>query len=951
MNRNLFMATTVALGVLAGASTAVAQYDDVIECIDPTATNPQPYSTDYGAFTQYDDLIGVTVGLGGTVNFSKVCFPPNGITLHTAGRIGFWGGPRGSVQDTAYGGQPIDDWMLMTFGGISGVSGNYGYAVTERQDVGSTTRTRTPFGKNAIDEFFHGASDRYMVIGSTNDNIRITLRVDTLGDTNRLQWTLTNLGVATNIGLDFGQWVYVESNAIPGNLRTWPAIGLGSGSYFVDVPGFKPVTTDHRFARDTTDQTVNDPEFPTSPIPAYVNFGITQSHAYGLSIPLVATPAIPDQTAVDIIDIGKIGIGWLLGGNIGDDTPMPRYDFKSPKPLLGDTSFGTFGSYVQRWMQKPVNAGESRVINAYYRTTWGVSDYDKPYSAVIDTPKVVGVDPANPNSFSTNPMVVRVYIDNTRGFSTVDKAVPLNDVRVTLNLPQGMSDAADATHTKVKLVKTISRVNPQNMNFVDFQVFVDPTTYGIQQYTVQIAPNPGAVKTISGTINVASQPYLLVRNTANLVAAPWQFSSSNWNSILNTGTNPLVPDIDYQAYEWNAATQSYVVQSGPRRGFGTFLISNKDVGFKQLGGDPTTPPDLTQGADLISLKPGWNLIANPYNYSIPVGQLVGVSDADPRNSLSFEEMANSNIINSSLGYWDLNTQNYKFTQGNTDLLVPNRGYWIYVASPSNLTLSFPAVFTAFLPVQPDNPLGFKAQWQLQLTAKTSRVTDDQSFLGASANAGIALKGRAMKPPIAPTASAMSAAFLEKQGSKTISTAKSYQAKSNHQEWTWQVFTRTAGNVTVSWPVPKGLPTGTKLNITDLATNRTYDMSQVQTMTFIGRANSAHQFQIIADKDVLPTGPVLGTVTAQRTAAGSTAPFAIKYQLAYSANTTVRILRGTTEYFVVTKDLQETGGAKTVQWNLKDASGKTAPKGSYTVEVTAKNTGRDTETKTVFVFIY
>lgn len=949
MNRNLFMATTVALGVLAGASTAVAQYDDVIQCIDPTSTS-SPYSNDFNFISQYDDLMGITVGLAGTVNFSKVCFPPNGITLHTAGRIGFYGGPVGSVQDTAYGGQPIDNGLLMTFGGLTGVSGNYGYAVTERQDVGATTRTRTAFGKNAIDEYFSGASDRYFVVGSTNDNIRITLRVDTLGDTNRLQWTLSNQGVAANIGLDFGQWVYLES---PGNpIVSWPPGNpLGTGSNFVDVPGYKPVTTDHRFARDTTDQTVNDPEFPTSPIPANVNFGITQSHAYGLSIPLSATPAIPDQTPVDIIDIGKIGIGWLLGGNAGDDTPMPRYDFKSPKPLLGDTSFGTFGSYVQRWFQKPVAAGESRVINAYYRTTWGVSDYDRPYSAVVDTPKVVGVDPADPNVFTTNPMVVRVYIDNTRGFSTVDKAVALNDVRVTLNLPQGMSDAADTTHTKVKLVKTISRVMPQNMNFVDFQVYVDPTTYGLQQYTVKIEPNPGAVKTISGTINVASQPYLLVRNTANLVAAPWQFSSSNWNSILNTGTNPLVPDIDYQAYEWNASTQSYVVQSGPRRGFGTFLISNKDVGYKALGGNPSAPPDLTQGADLISLKPGWNLIANPYNYSIPVGQLVGVSDADPRNSLSFEEMANSNIINSSLAYWDLNTQSYKFTVGNTDLLIPNRGYWIYVSSPSNLTLSFPAVFAAFIPVQPDNPDQFTAQWQLQLTAKTSRVTDDQNFIGASANAGIALRGRAMKPPIAPTASAISASFVEKQGSKTIATAKSYQGQANHEEWTWQVLTRTAGNVTVSWPVPKGLPTGTKLTITDLATNRTYDMSQVQSMTYIGRSNSAHQFRIVADKDVLPPGPVLGTVTAQRTAAGSTAPFAIKYQLAYSANTTVRILRGTTEYRVVTKDLQETGGAKTVQWNLKDASGRTAPKGSYTVEVTAKNTGRTPETKTVFVFLY
>jgi len=331
--------------------------------------------------------------------------------------------------------------------------------------------------------------------------------------------------------------------------------------------------------------------------------------------------------------------------------------------------------------------------------------------------------------------------------------------------------------------------------------------------------------------------------------------------------------------------------------------------------------------------------------------LVGIAASDPRNSLSFEEMANSNIINPSLGYWDLNTQSYKFTEGTTDLLVPNRGYWVFVAIPADVTISFPPVFTPFLPVQPDNVSGFKSQWKLQLTAQTTRAKDDQNYIGSTADAGMALRGRVMKPPIAPLATAISASFVEKQGSKTLATAKSFQAKASHQEWKWQVFTRTASNVTVSWPIPKNLPKGTTLSITDLTTNRTYDMSQVQSMTFAGRSNSARQFQIVADKTVLPDGPVLGNISATRTTSGSTAPFAIKYDLAYSAITTVRILRSTTEVNVLSRDLQETGGSKTIQWNLKDASGNAAPKGTYTVEVTAKNTGRDTETKTVYVFVY
>lgn len=960
MNRNLTMATALAL-TLGAAGTANAQkvpygpFDDVWQCVDPTVTNPKPYSDNYNSFQYFDDLIGITVGIAGTVNFSKVCWPPNGITVGAAGRIGFYVGPLGSVQDTAYGGAPIDDWMLMTYGGPVGVGGNWGYGKSVRTAADGAT-TRTAFGQNAIDEYFYGASDRYFVIGTTNDNIRITLRVDVLGDANRLQWTFLNQGVSASIGFDFGQWVYLEN-------FQWAA-----SATFVDVPGLRPLTTDRRFSRTPDDPTHQDPEFPISTMPPYVNFGITRATAYGLNLPLQPTTAIPDLTPVDILDIGKIGDGWLLGPKTGDSRPMPAFDFKSPKPLLGDTSFieSDATSYVQRWLPLPVNQGATRVITAYYRSTWGVSDYDKPYSAVVDTPKVVGVQNANPDQFTPNPMVVRVYVDNTRGFSTVDQAIQLNDVRVTLNLPQGMSDAADATHTRVRMVRTINRVNPQTMNFVDFNVYVDPTLYGVQQYNVKIEPNPGIAKTLTGTINVASQPNLEVKAGANLVTAPWTFTGGNsWQSILSNpaDNHPLVPDLQYQAYEWNAAQQAYVLQTSPRRGFGTWLISTVDAtyektdpstnetithtGIKQLFSSPTTPNDLVSGADLILLRPGWNLIANPYNYSIPLGQIVGVSETDPRNSQTFQQLANSNIVNSALAYWDSNTQSYKFTSGFADLLVPNRGYWLYVSSASNLTISYPPVNTAFVPVQPDDPFPFMSQWSLRLTARNARGMDDQNLIGAASDAAMARKGSLLKPPVAPVSDAISGSFIE----NNRGFANAFKPDAKVQEWTWSVYTKKAGTTTISWPAQLNVPKKVNLTLIDTATNRSYDMRQVQSLSYVANTQSTHVFRIVADKTTLPTGPVLGTVTATRANSASTTPFQIKYNLAYEANTTVRVLQGSKVIATLRNNAAETGGDKLALWTLVDSSNKKVGKGSYTIEVSAANTGRSTETKTVYVFVY
>jgi len=961
MNRNFTKATIVGLTALAGVGSAMAQFElppDGLPEYCWVAANPLYGSPPVIWEFDWDDLFGVVIGVNGTVTYDTGCYNP-AFTQTLKGRIGFWGGRTGSVQDIAYGGSPIDDWLGITFGSYFGVAGNKGYAKTIRND--GTNDTRTLFGQN-IDTAYYGASDRYWVVEGTNDNIRIHLRGDVMGDTARLEWTLTNQGASASIGLDFGNTIDFFS----------PYIGAFVPCSFIEVPGYRPLLTDHRFARQ--------PNLASIPrqnaMPPYANFGITQSLAYGIQVPTMANSSIPDQTPVDILDIGKSG--FLLGLQTADDTPMPPYTANGV--ILEDTSI-TQAAFVQRWLPQTVNQNDSRVITAYYKTTWGVSDYAKPYSAVVDAPKVVAVQNNDPNVFNPNPMTIRVFVDNTRGFASVEKPIPLNDVRITLNLPQGMTDANNPTSNRI--VRTIDVVPPvtaknpldpfldkehHDLNYADFPVRVDPTLYGLQSYTVTIAPNPGPVKTLVGSINVASQPKLLIRDSANLVTAPWNFTDGSWATILGTGSDPLVINRDFQTFEWDAAQQAYVIQTSPKRGFGNWIISTRDVGFTTLGGNPRTPPDLANGAPLIVLKPGWNLIANPYNYSIPISQIVGVTATDPTESQTFADLANQNIIGSTLSYWDQNTQSYKFTGSFTDLLIPNRGYWLYVNSSQDVTLSFGPVYQAFIPPGTGGiekakrvaqrtitrPSAFSTphKWWVNLTVRTNKVLDKENFIGVAKNVADVPGSLVAKPPVAPVGSAVSAAVVQSNGQRNLLLAQSLRPDATSNTWNWQVFTRSAGSATIAWPNVDKVPTTVNLTLVDIAANKSMNMRQVSSYTFNGQANSAHQFRIVASTTPVYTGPVITSLTAERSGIGRTAPFTIKYQLGTTASTTIRVLNSSgQEMRIVAQNRQDAAGSNTASWDLHDAAGRTVKAGVYTIQVTSTATGRNPEVKTTTVFVY
>ena len=225
------------------------------------------------------------------------------------------------------------------------------------------------------------------------------------------------------------------------------------------------------------------------------------------------------------------------------------------------------------------------------------------------------------------------------------------------------------------------------------------------------------------------------------------------------------------------------------------------------------------GRPQIILQSGWNLIGNPYNYAVPVGQLVGVPESDNRNAYTWDQLSTQGYISGFLAYWDPTTQGYKVTSSDTDLIQPNTGYWLFVQSNQPVTLQYPAVLASFIPNLPDGALNpskvMKSSsdaapsspvWSLQLAARGSSMLDSQLAVGQATTTVTAKSLTIFKPLAAPIKNAISSAIVVTTGKSVTRLARALTPTAvKSQTWDWQVYTTAAGPVALTWPNMSTIP--------------------------------------------------------------------------------------------------------------------------------------------------
>jgi hypothetical protein len=767
-------------------------------CWDPQ--NDNPLSDDWGYNIVRNQLFEATMGGSGTVTWggqNGPCFAP-AVTGDVAGRIGFRIGTLGSRHST------FDDGMALTMG-FPTPTGSWSAASIIKGNA------QAFFGASGLSLFYPGASDRYMLAEGTENGVFVRCRIDLVGDAARINWTLVNTEADTqNLGLWFGQWV--EMITPTGQV----AGGFGKNPY-VFVPGRKPLRVESEIERAAD----------VSTYPDYVNFDFGQTNAYGLKVVLgpgganASTSGVADATQSDWFSFGEKL--FLTGGNNATSFPnLPPKDFFVDSP-----------AYLVQYDPVPVATQDSRTIIQYFRSTWSAANYVKPYAVIVDAPKLIASDPNGLNKLAPNPFVVRVYVDNIRGYSTIDQEVTLNEVKVKLTFAAGSGlKFAPGQNSQV----TIDRILPRGIGFADFRVQSDGKTIGPVIVNAVVSPTPGPVKTVPATIILAGTPRLGLKPKANLVSIPFKFDNSGLDKVLG-----LKVPVDFQAFSYSPQQRGYILQSSAQRAKGYWIVYNKTTEADiELQSNPTIPADTATGAPNIVLKSGWNLIGNPYNYTFPLGQITGVSGSNPDDASTWASLVSQGIIGGALAWYDTTSSSYKYVEGVDSLLVPNRGYWIYVNTSEDLTLAFPPVFQEFLP---NSPLSAEVRpiWKLGIGVKSNGETDDQNFIGQVVAANQIQKLTRAKPPISPVGT-LNAYFTGPLNGKNAALSQVMKVRGK-QTFDMTVTSVKGGTVRVEWPGIGTVPATVKLSIRDTATNIVRDLRKFPAIAFIAKKGESRKLVI------------------------------------------------------------------------------------------------------------
>jgi hypothetical protein len=905
------------LALLAGMAltgASFAQFGWSGECFNPD--NDSPLSDDWGVTAVFNDLVGVALGISGDATYGGdggPCYDP-ARTLDAAGRMAFFVGQTGSIQSN------FDNFLSTSMGAPSEPAGDYTYTtittgeVTEDNDEALAAEL---FGDGGIRISFNSASKRQQVTIWDGDGVTVTRETRVIGDAVRFDYEILNTSFTDplRVGMRFGLSPWMRSTSpspetganqaftLLGGLTSNPQISTDNFVGILAMDTRRPPRTGWKYR--TTDAL-----FPTK---LEALFG--QSVPYGIRLDNGPTDATPDANTVNMVKGGNhaftlAGNGMNLNlfgdvtGNTGEDDVLIR-DY----------------SIIQQFASTVVAPRAVTNFIHYIRSPWSSADYLDPYTLVLDAPRLLEPSQTGLNGIAGNPFTIRAYIDNQ--YADIDREIALNDVVMELVLPAGLS-LASGQNSFLRL----DRVDPNEIRSLQWRVVSDGTTIGDLEYTVNVRSGVGPAKSLKGVIRVAGTPTMRLNAGPNMVTFPYVFTDTSLNQILQ-----LQSGVDYLAYRWDATGQSYQAVSSPERGVGYWVVPNQNQGIVNLQGASGRISDMAQGGLITNLSRGWNMVGNPYNYPIKLADLLFVTEEDPARPVTWSEAVGNSRIEAGVAFY--NGTGYSFLPDSSSLLLPGQGYWIRSNSFLPIRLSWPPVYTPGVSGlgRSDEATSWPQNdraWRLQIAARSGSEQDVHNYVGFAADPAKARLGQMTEPPMAPSSSLRVAVKGEVDGM-----ASSVTSRSTDMNWTLQVTSLEAGNVTLSWPNLGQVPRGMRLRLADPATGQNVNLRSTSSFTVNFTEPGTRELTVTADQ----TGsnrPVIGNVIVSGDSRSAGSSIAVTYSISADAVVSVRVLSGAgKEVYTLSRGRSVSAGENQAVWSLRDNANRAVAPGAYRMEITAE----------------
>lgn len=336
----------------------------------------------------------------------------------------------------------------------------------------------------------------------------------------------------------------------------------------------------------------------------------------------------------------------------------------------------------------------------------------------------------------------------------------------------------------------------------------------------------------------------------------------------------------------------------------------------------------------ITLRPGWNQIANPFTFPID-----WVLDTDAGNNVNIKGPIAYDGTK-YIGIGQVSGDDTPFTE-----LKPWDGYWVYNAAATDQLLT----------INPSGALGagkyvpplFADDWNLQIKVKNGSFEDQLNYVGVALDAAIG-EDRFDLPELPTIGDFVSVAFDHRVEGKTIPYSIDY-LPSGESGYTWDmsVTTNLSGVNSLSW-IPKMIPSGCVIRMMNVSHHEMVEGNEycfrsevvdqpVRFKIWIGSEAYVSE-AIMKLEDELPNTMALH--------ANFPNPFnpstIIKFDVARSGPVKLKVYNILGQEIITLVDgYHETGKDYSVAWNGKDAMGRSVASGVYIYRLVA---GRITKTR-------
>jgi subtilisin family serine protease len=374
---------------------------------------------------------------------------------------------------------------------------------------------------------------------------------------------------------------------------------------------------------------------------------------------------------------------------------------------------------------------------------------------------------------------------------------------------------------------------------------------------------------------------------------------------------------------------------------------------------------LTQDVVQIPLHEGWNLVGDPFPFT--VGFASSQIQTPDGNRQSISDAATAKLVLPFI--YSYVGGDYQLQQLPNGTFEPWQAHWIYVVPKNPNDLSLANAMTLIVPpTQTSSAAATRAvkraagpsvnpvvtgpgSWSLRLVARSGDLIDSYNFIGMSSNAtdGNDLT-KAPKPPrMSPYVTlgvSRGTGALYAQDLRAIGGTK-----------TWDLVVNTdqkAADITVQWPNMAGVPKRYDLTLTDQATGQTYDMRSLPAYQFHADVNSPTRRLTVTVTPAVGGGrAVLSNLIVNQSRGRSTGQsiYDISYNVSRAASIDVSVTDARGRLVGrVQPSSTAASGANHVYWDGRDVAGRSLPAGTYIMQVRAQTTDgqvtRQTQTMTI-----